>query len=41
MWGMDDRNSWKSIGNPCLFDEHLNPKPAFFAAANPDSVSGL
>ena len=41
MWGMDDRNSWKSIGNPCLFDAHLNPKPAFFAAANPGSVSGL
>ncbi|MCL2245199.1 MAG: endo-1,4-beta-xylanase [Treponema sp.] len=35
-WGMDDKNSWKSIGNPCLFDGELNPKPAFFAVSNPD-----
>ena len=34
-WGMDDKNSWKSIGNPCLFDGDLNPKPAFFAVSNP------
>ena len=37
MWGMDDENSWKSIGNPCLFDEDLNPKPAFYAVSNPAS----
>jgi len=36
-WGMDDKNNWKSIGNPCLFDGDLKPKPAFFAVLNPDS----
>jgi endo-1,4-beta-xylanase len=35
MWGMDDENSWKSFGNPCLFNGDLEPKPAFYA------VSGL
>jgi len=33
MWGIDDENSWKSYGNPCLFDGDLNPKPAFFAVS--------
>lgn len=33
MWGMDDESNWKSIGNPCLFDGSLNPKPAFFAVS--------
>jgi len=33
MWGMDDGNSWLSIGNPCLFDRYLNAKPAFHAIA--------
>jgi endo-1,4-beta-xylanase len=36
MWGMDDRNSWKSRGNPCLFDGDLNAKKAFYAVSNPD-----
>ena len=36
MWGMDDRNSWKSRGNPCLFDGEMNPKKAFYAVSNPD-----
>jgi len=35
-WGMDDRNNWKSIGNPCLFDGNMEPKPAFYAVSNPD-----
>ena len=33
MWGIDDENSWKSYGNPCLFDGDLNPKPAFYAVS--------
>jgi endo-1,4-beta-xylanase len=33
MWGIDDENSWRSYGNPCLFDEDLKPKPAFFAVS--------
>jgi endo-1,4-beta-xylanase len=33
MWGIDDENSWRSFGNPCLFDEDLKPKPAFFAVS--------
>ena len=35
MWGMDDENSWKSLGNPCLWDWELNPKQAFWAVADP------
>jgi endo-1,4-beta-xylanase len=35
MWGMDDRTSWKSIGNPCLFDGRLRPKMSFYAVSNP------
>jgi endo-1,4-beta-xylanase len=31
MWGMDDEFSWKSLGNPCLWDANLNPKQAFWA----------
>jgi len=33
MWGMDDESNWKSVGNPCLFDGDLKPKPAFFAVS--------
>jgi endo-1,4-beta-xylanase len=36
MWGIDDRNSWLSAGNPCLFDRYLNPKKAFNAVFNPE-----
>lgn len=36
-WGMDDRNSWISRGNPTLFDWKLNPKQAFHAVSDPDS----
>jgi len=41
MWGMDDENSWKSIGNPCLFDGDLEPKMAFYAVADPNKTLGL
>jgi len=34
MWGIDDKNSWKSLGNPCLFDGDLKPKKAFYAVCN-------
>jgi len=37
MWGIDDKTSWKSKGNPCLFDGDLNKKKAFDAVVNPDS----
>jgi len=37
MWGMDDYNSWLSVGNPCLFDRNLNAKPAFHAIKSPGS----
>jgi len=36
MWGMDDESSWKSYGNPCLWDFNLNPKQAFFAVSDPE-----
>ena len=35
MWGIDDDSSWKSLGNPCLFDENIDPKQAFWAVADP------
>jgi len=41
MWGLDDETSWKSIGNPCLFDANLEPKQAFYAVANPNKALGL
>jgi endo-1,4-beta-xylanase len=41
MWGMDDEFSWKSVGNPCLWDGDLKPKQAFWAVANPDKTLGL
>jgi len=37
MWGIDDKSSWKSLGNPCLFDGNLKPKQAFYGVADPDS----
>jgi len=36
IWGIDDRNSALSIGNPTLFDWKLNAKPAFHAVSDPD-----
>jgi len=41
MWGMDDESSWKSLGNPCLWDANLNPKQAFWAVVNPNKTLGL
>ena len=41
MWGMDDENSWKSIGNPCLFNADLEPKLAFYAVADPNRALSL
>ena len=40
MWGMDDENSWKSLGNPCLWDADLYPKQAFWAVADPAKTLG-
>jgi len=41
LWGLDDENSWKSFGNPCLWDGDLNPKQSFFAVLNPNRTKGL
>lgn len=41
-WGLDDSRTWlNNDGNihyPLLFDEKLNPKPAFFGAILDDSI---
>jgi endo-1,4-beta-xylanase len=41
MWGMDDEFSWKSLGNPCLWDGELNPKQAFWAVVDPKKTLRL
>jgi len=41
MWGMDDERSWKSAGNPCLWDGELNPKQAFWAVVDPNKTLGI
>ena len=38
VWGLNDQMSWRSQDNPLLFDGKCNPKPAFWAVADPDSV---
>jgi len=41
MWGMEDEYSWKSKGNPCLWDGGLNPKQAFWAVVDPKKTLRL
>jgi endo-1,4-beta-xylanase len=36
MWGIDDGSSWRKQACPTMFDDNLQPKPAFFAAFDPD-----
>lgn len=38
VWGMTDVNTWRTGKYPLLFDGKLNPKPAFWAVAYPDSI---
>jgi len=41
MWGIDDEFSWKSRGNPCLWDGELKPKQAFQAVVDPNKTLHL
>ncbi|AEF82753.1 endo-1,4-beta-xylanase [Leadbettera azotonutricia] len=36
MWGIDDKNSWLSAGNPCLFTRDLKVKQAFYGVLDPE-----
>lgn len=38
VWGLTDNMSWRASQFPLLFDGRGNPKPAFWAVADPDSV---
>ncbi|MBR6707195.1 MAG: endo-1,4-beta-xylanase, partial [Clostridia bacterium] len=38
VWGLTDSMSWRRKEFPLLFDSQGNPKPAFWAVADPDSV---
>ena len=38
VWGLNDQMSWRSKDFPLLFDGKCNPKPAFWAVADPDSA---
>ena len=38
VWGLTDNMSWRSRQFPLLFDGRGNPKPAFWAVADPQSV---
>jgi endo-1,4-beta-xylanase len=40
-WGIDDEYSWKSRGNPCLWDGDLKPKQAFWAVVDPNKTLHL
>lgn len=37
VWGLTDRMSWRSREYPLLFDGAGNPKPAFWAVADPEN----
>ena len=38
VWGLTDSQSWRSANFPLLFDASRNPKPAFWAVADPSVV---
>ena len=38
VWGLTDTMSWRASQFPLLFDGRGNPKPAFWAVADPNSV---
>ena len=38
VWGLTDNMSYRSRNFPLLFDAKGNPKPAFWAVADPESV---
>ena len=39
VWGLTDTMSWRSREFPLLFDGSRNPKPAFYAVADPEGYS--
>ena len=39
VWGLKDDMSWRKEGYPLLFDDNTDPKPAFWAVCDPDSLS--
>ncbi len=36
LWGLEDTASWRRQGEPLLFDGSFNPKPSYYAVADPD-----
>ena len=38
VWGITDNMSWRSKSSPLLFDNTMQPKPAFWAVTDPTSV---